>query len=107
MSNGKTLLYIACQDDNFRAVKYLLSKKLNPNIRSMYYNMEDTCLWVSCRWGFHGITKALLSTGIIYVQDIEDQLKRGDCTKLSKELLKKYLSYVNKNKKHKDKCKCF
>jgi len=34
MKNGKTLLYLACQEGNFKLVNYLLCKQLNPSLKS-------------------------------------------------------------------------
>lgn len=34
MSNGRTLLYIACQEGKLEIVKFLLSKGLDPSIKS-------------------------------------------------------------------------
>jgi len=34
MYNEKTILYMACQDGNFKLVNYFLEKGLNPTIKS-------------------------------------------------------------------------
>ncbi len=52
LSNGKTLMYIACQEGNKDIVKYFLEKNLNPNIRVYYNDNIDSCLAVAVRWNF-------------------------------------------------------
>lgn len=92
LSNGKTLLYIACQEGMEYMVRYFLEKKLNPNIRVKYFDMEDTCLWVSVRWGFYDIVKLLLDTNKLYEDDVIYAIKH-DCkgNKKIKKILEKYL----------------
>ena len=105
LSNGKTLLYIACQEGTVDIVRYLLSKNLNPNIRSKYFNMEDTCLWVACRWNYFEIVKLLLETHKIYEEDIIEELNKNDCNKKIMKLLYEYLH--NERKNGKKGCACF
>ena len=92
LSNGKTLLYIACQEGMECMVRYFLEKKLNPNIRVKYFDMEDTCLWVSVRWGFYDIVKLLLDTNKLYEDDVIFAIKH-DCkgSKKIRKMLEKYL----------------
>ena len=114
LSNGKTLLYIACQEGMEYMVKYFLDKKLNPNIRVKYFDMEDTCLWVSVRWGFHDIVKLLLGTNKIYEDDAMYAIKH-DCkgSKKIKKMLQKYLEQKegetrkNSSLPKKKGCACF
>ncbi|MCQ2820613.1 MAG: ankyrin repeat domain-containing protein [archaeon] len=104
LPNGKTLLYIACQEGTYEIVKYLLRKGLDPNIKSQYCGMEDTCLGVACRWGYCSIVEALLETGkidqysILYVYEKEKDLSLN-----IKEILLKYLP----EKKPGKGCACF
>ena len=105
LSNGKTLLYIACQEGTVEIVEYLLSKRLNPNIRSKYFNMEDTCLWVACRWNYYEIVKLLLETKKIDEDDIIEQLHKGDCNKNILKLLSEYCPL--EKRKGKKGCACF
>ena len=106
LSNGKTLLYIACQEGTEEIVEYLLSKELNPNIRVHYYDMEDTCLWVACRWGYYEIVKMLLETKLIPPDDIDKALEEE--YKVNKKISKLLFSYLpDKYKKRRKGCACF
>ena len=105
LSNGKTILYIACQEGTVDIVKYLLSKNLNPNIKSKYFNMEDTCLWVACRWNYYDIVKLLLETNQINEEDIIEELNRCDCNKKIMKLLYEYLPL--EKRRNKKGCACF
>jgi len=107
LSNGKTLLYIACQEGNTKIVKFLLEKKLNPNIKAIYSdsNMEDSCLAVAVRWNFYDIVKLILETNKIYEDDIFDILNQEKCSLKIKKLI---LDFIPDDKKKKYKgCGCF
>ena len=107
LSNGKTLLYIACQEGNTKIVKFLLEKKLNPNIKAIYCdsNMEDSCLAVAVRWNFYDIVKLILETHKIYEDDIFDILNQEKCSLKIKKLI---LDFIPDDKKKKYKgCGCF
>ena len=106
LSNGKTLLYIACQEGTEEIVEYLLSRHLNPNIRVNYYDMEDTCLWVACRWGYYEIVKMLLETNIINPDDIEKALEQE--YNINKKISKLLFNHLpDEYKKRKKGCVCF
>lgn len=105
LSNGKTLLYIACQERIYDAVNYFLLKGLNPNIRSKYYDQEDTCLWVACRWGYYDIVELLLETNKIDPLDIKEEIEKKDCNHRIIQLLIKYLP--KEYKRGKKGCACF
>ena len=104
LSNGKTLLYIACQEGATEIVKYFLEKRLNPNIKANYYDMEDTCLAVAVRWNFYDIVKLLLESNRIYPDDIEETLENENCNEKIKELL---FSHIPEDRKKKKGCGCF
>lgn len=104
LSDGKTILYIACQEGYDEIVEYLLSKDLNPNIRVYYNEMEDTCLWVACRWNYYNIVKLLLETKKILIKDIEKALE--ECPQNKKLISLLYHSLPEENKK-KRRCACF
>lgn len=40
MENGKTLIYVACQEGNHQLVNFFLQKKLNPKIKSKVINLK-------------------------------------------------------------------
>ena len=105
LSNGKTLLYIACQEGNTEIVKFLLEKKLNPNIKAIYFDMEDSCLAVAVRWNFFDIVKLILESNKIYEEDIYDILNQEKCSLKIKNLI---LNFIPDDKKQKCKgCGCF
>ena len=104
LSNGKTLLYIACQEGATDIVKYFLQKKLNPNIKAIYFDMEDTCLSVSVRWNYYDIVKLILESNRIYEEDIEDTLENEICNDKIKQLL---ISYIPEDRKKRKGCTCF
>ena len=105
LSNGKTLLYIACQEGNTEIVKFLLEKKLNPNIKAIYFDMEDSCLAVAVRWNFFDIVKLILESNKIDEEDIYDILNQEKCSLKIKNLI---LNFIPDDKKQKCKgCGCF
>ena len=104
LSNGKTLLYIACQEGATEIVKYFLEKKLNPNIKAIYYDMEDTCLAVAVRWNFYDIVKLILESNRIDSDDIEETLENENCNEKIKNLL---FSHIPDDRKKKKGCGCF
>lgn len=104
LSNGKTLLYIACQEGSNEIVEYLLSKNINPNIKVNYYDMEDTCIGVASRWNYYDIVYKLLRTNKINADDIVNTVEKENCNKKIKKLLLDYLSLANSRKGG---CACF
>ena len=104
LSNGKTLLYIACQEGATEIVKYFLEKRLNPNIKAIYYDMEDTCLAVAVRWNFYDIVKLILESNRIDSDDIEETLENENCNEKIKNLL---FSHIPDDRKKKKGCGCF
>ena len=104
LSNGKTLIYIACQEGNKEIVKFFLEKNLNPNIRVYYNDNDDTCLGVAVRWGYVDIVKILLESKKINIEIIKEVLEFEDCNKKIKEMLIKSLP---ESKRKKSTCECF
>lgn len=104
LSNGKTLLYIACQEGSNEIVDYLLSKDINLNIKVSYYDMEDTCIGVSCRWNYYDIAQKLLQTNKIDQADIVNTLEKENCNNKIKSLL---LDYLPRDHNRKRGCGCF
>ena len=105
LGNGKTLLYVACQEGCTDLVQFFLQKQLNPNIPVKYFGIEDTCLNVACRWGYYDIVKLLLECKRLNPENIsETYYSKNICNKNIKKLLKSYLP--KKIKKNKN-CKCF
>ena len=105
LSNGKTLLYIACQEGATDIVKYFLEKKLNPNIKAIYFDMEDSCLAVAARWNYYDIVKLILESNTVYEDDILDVLKNEKCSMKIKNLI---FSFIPEDKKNRNKgCGCF
>ena len=104
LSNGKTLLYIACQEGATEIVKFFLEKRLNPNIKAIYYDMEDTCLAVAARWNYYDIVKLILESNRIDSDDIEETLENENCNEKIKNLL---FSHIPDDRKKKKGCGCF
>ena len=105
LSNGKTLLYIACQEGATEIVRFFLQKRLNPNIKANYYDMEDSCLAVAARWNYYDIVKLILDSNRVYEDDIIDILNNEKCSQKIKELI---ISYIPDDRKKRNKgCNCF
>ena len=104
LSNGKTLMYIACQEGNKEIVKYFLEKNLNPNIRVYYNENIDSCLGVAVRWGFIDIVQILLESKKLKPEIIREVLEFEDCNKKIKEMLIESLPH---EKRKKSGCECF
>ena len=89
LSNGKTLLYIACQEGATEIVRFFLQKRLNPNIKANYYD----------------IVKLILDSNRVYEDDIIDILNNEKCSQKIKELI---ISYIPDDRKKRNKgCNCF
>ena len=67
--------------------------------------MEDTCLWVACRWNYYDIVRLLLETNQINEEDIIEELNRCDCNKKIMKLLYEYLPL--EKRRNKKGCACF
>ena len=105
LSNGKTLLYIACQEGATEIVKFFLEKRLNPNIKAIYCDMEDSCLAVAARWNYYDIVKLILDCNRVLEDDIFEVLYNEKCSEKIKELIN---SYIPEERKKRNKgCNCF
>ena len=100
LGNGKTLLYVACQEGCTDLVQFFLNNQLNPNIPVKYFGLEDTCLSVASRWGFYEIVKLLLECKRLDPENITDVYYSNISNSNIKNLLKKNLP---KNLKKKQK----
>lgn len=107
LPNGKTLLYVACQEGNLDIVKYFISKGVNPNIRSKYGNMEDCSLWVACRWDYYDIVNFLLTQGNLDNDDIKYAIHHEKLSKKMFQIMHNFY-FLIKYKDEKEKgCLCF
>lgn len=106
LSNGRTLLYIACQEGKEDIVKFFLKKKLNPLIKSKTeFNKTENCLEVAVRWNFKNIVEILLGTNLFGVKEIKEILNKRNINRNIVNILKKYLGSINS--KNNNNCKCF
>lgn len=92
--NGKTLLYLACQEGNALFVQYFLNKKLNYNIPSKLENSEETPLECACRWNYLQIVNILLNQCNFNKKDICNA-SRCTCSKPILHLLKNYITKLD------------
>lgn len=105
LHNGKTLLYIACQEGKYEIVQFFLSKNLNANILSKSDDNEyESCLQVAARWNYPDIVQLLLDKGNLQQKDLEDTLKIKYLKKPVAKLIKKKLK---SEKRSKGGCACF
>jgi hypothetical protein len=94
MPNGKTLLYIACQEGKIDIVKYLIDKRLNPFVKSKMDEREmESPLGVASRWNFINIVNLLLEKVPYKKGDLEEVLGMQGLTKKIRSLLKRH--YTN------------
>jgi ankyrin repeat protein len=104
LSNGKNLLYVACQEGNIEIVDYLLNKGLNTKIKSKSDDNEfETPLQVGARWGYTTIVKLLLEKGGYDSVDVENTLKCKGLKKGMINMLKIHLRTIRRRKG----CVCF
>lgn len=105
LHNGKTLLYIACQEGKLEIVDLFLSKNLSASIPSKSDNDEyESCLQVAARWNFIDIVQLLLNKGNLKQNDLEDTLKLKYIKKPVANLIKNKLKLEKRNKGG---CACF
>ncbi len=105
-NSKKTLLYIACQDGNYELVDFLLSKNLNPSIKSKsdHYDYE-TCLQVAARWNYTEVVALLLNKATLPLEELKDTLRYKNLKKPIVDLISKQIEKkIGKNKKG---CACF
>ena len=97
--NGKTLLYIACQEGKEDIVEYFLNKKLNVRIRSKIdKNTDETPLECACRWNYLKIVKLLLTKVKYTKEEISSVLKIKGLSKSVIEILREYNKKIKKSK---------
>jgi hypothetical protein len=105
LANGKTLMYMACQEGQFDIVEFFLYKGMNPTLRSKSDENEyETCLEVSVRWNYISIVNILLEHKFFTANDIEMALKITGIKKNMRNVLK---SYLTASKRKKGGCACF
>lgn len=100
LSNGKTLLYMACQEGKVEIVNCLLDKKINPFVLSKIDKNEfESPLQVACRWNYINIVNLLLEKVNFKKEHIKEALNIEGITKTVKIILTKYLSAKYKKKR--------
>jgi len=93
LSNGKTLLYVACQEGKSEIVEFFLDKRLNAFVKSkINENESESCLQVLCRWNYLKIVKLLLDKVPYKKEDINEALGIDNLSKNCLVLLKRYLN---------------
>ncbi len=98
LSNGKTLLYVACQEGKYDIVEFFLDKRLNAFVKSKVNENEyESCLQVSIRWNYLKIVKLLLDRVAYKKEDINEALKVDGISKNCIVLLKRYLNKFKNN----------
>lgn len=98
LSNGKTLLYVACQEGKDEIVEFFLDKRLNAFVKSKVNDNEyESCLQVACRWNYLKIVKILLDKVAYKKPDIDEALKVDGISKNCVVLIKKYLNKFKRN----------
>ena len=91
LSNGKTILYVACQEGKVEIVEFFLDRRLNALVKSKITENEfETCLQVSCRWNYTIIIKLLLEKVPFKKFDIDEGLSVDGINKTNQILLKRY-----------------
>jgi ankyrin repeat protein len=104
LSNGKNLLYVACQEGKIDIVEYFLNKGLNTKIKSKSDENEfETPLQVAARWGYTNIVKLLLEKGGYDSLDIDNALKIPDLKKNIITMLKVHFKTIGRRRS----CACF
>jgi ankyrin repeat protein len=91
VSNGQTLLYIACKEGKVDIVSYFLN--FNPNLHVKNFiseNETEDCLSVALRWNYKRIVEVLLRKGDYSKDYILDAVKKTN-NKEIKAMLKLYL----------------
>ena len=82
LSNGKTLIYMACQEGKEDILRFFLEKKLCPLINSKTeFNKYENCLDVAVRWNFVNIVEILLETKLFRINMVKDALGKRNLNK--------------------------
>ena len=100
LPNGKTLLYIACQEGKIDVVQYLIDKKLNPMVKSKLDEKEgESPLGVAARWNYINIVNLLLEKVEYKREHIIEVLDMQGLTKRIRKTLKRHYKINFKSKK--------
>lgn len=97
--NGKTLLYLACQEGKKDIVEYFLNKKLSPKVKSKIdKNTYETPLECACRWGYSKIVKLLLEKVKYSNKEINKVIKMKGLSRIISDMLNLYLKTINRKR---------
>lgn len=92
LSNGKTLLYIACQEGRYEVVKYLLEKKLIGQIKSRIDSETfESPLQCACRWNYVKIVNLLLEKVDFSKQELKEAISMKNLSESVKYVLKRHM----------------
>jgi hypothetical protein len=91
LGNGKTLLYIACQEGKIDIVRYLLEKKINAFVKSKLDAKDgESPLGVAARWNYANIVSLLLEKVQYRKEHILEVLDMQGLTKRIRKTLKRH-----------------
>lgn len=96
-SNGKTLIYLACQEGKEEILIYFLNKGLNAKIPSIIDGNNETPLECACRWGYLKIVQILLNRVSYTKKEIKKCLKINGISESIVEKLNEKLDELGAN----------
>lgn len=96
-SNGKTLIYLACQEGKIEILNYFLDKGLNPKIPSVIDNGVETPIECACRWGYSQIVQCLISRVSYTKRELQKCKKINGISKNIIKILNEKIDSLNEN----------
>lgn len=96
-NDGKTILYVACQQGKVEIVDFFVQKNYNVHVKSKIDNKYESCLQVACRWNYYSIVNLLLKHSKFIKKEITESLGYGN--EAINKMLKSYLNDHFKSEK--------
>jgi len=109
LSNGLTLMYIACREGNFDVLKYMIKNKFNHHVKSKIDNDSnnyESCLQVATRWNHSKIVEYLLKHLKFDIYEIQEAIEIPNLNIGIKTLLYNYINKINRIDADKVFCIC-